>query len=141
MLEDISKIFLDSENFHNYIKDSILIPVPLHKNRQKKRSFNQSIELAKSISKKTGTPFIADLLVKIKDTPSQTHLDREMRELNIKGSFSFNPKYKDLAKESNLIIIDDVMTTGATLNECAKILKKAHFKNIRTMNFAKRSLI
>ncbi len=140
LLDDIVKIFLDSDNFHAYIKDSILVPVPLHKNRQRKRSFNQSLEIAKAISKKTNIPLIKDLLLKIKDTTTQTNLDREMRKQNIKASFAFNKKYKSLAKDSNIIIIDDVMTTGATLNECAKILSKANFKSIRTMNFAKRSI-
>ncbi|MFI3291193.1 MAG: ComF family protein [Opitutales bacterium] len=141
LLDDIAKIFIDYPNFQNYLKDSILVPVPLHKNRQKKRRFNQSIEIAKAIAKHTKTPIIPDLLIKLKDTQTQTHLDTDMRKENIRNAFVLNEKYASLPRNSKLIIVDDVMTTGATLNECARTLRNHKFTNIRSMNFTKRSLI
>lgn len=99
----------------------VIIPMPLHPNRLKARGFNQSLEIAKVIAKQTNIPLDVDGCLKIKDRPPQASLAYKERIKNIKKAFICNKPYNGL----NVAIVDDVMTTGATLNELAKILKQA----------------
>lgn len=109
----------------------LLIPVPLSKKRLRKRGFNQTELLAKEIATIGGDSFCllhTDLLKKIKDTPSQTALERKKRLKNIDGAFAVRDAEK--IKDRNIILLDDVTTTGATLNEARKILLEAGAKNV-----------
>jgi ComF family protein len=99
-----------------------IIPVPLSKNKLKKRGFNQSLEISKKISKKTKIPVLKNELLKIKDTKDQIDLSKIERRKNLKKAFEL--RLKTNLKDKKVLLIDDVYTTGATLNECAKILKK-----------------
>lgn len=97
-----------------------IIPMPLHSARLRERGFNQALEIARSVSKKTGIALLPAACKRIKNTPSQTGLPWKEREKNIKGAFTCKA---DLAGR-RIAILDDVMTTGATLNELAKVLRK-----------------
>jgi competence protein ComFC len=101
----------------------ILCPVPLHKARHKKRGFNQSEEMAKYLSLYLNVP-INNFLIRIKNTPPQTTLGREDREINVSGAFNVSPVFKEKIRGAKILLIDDVFTTGATLEECAKVLKE-----------------
>ena len=107
-------------NFTDY---SIIIPVPLHIERLRERGFNQALILAKAIGKKYSIPINFSLLKRIKSTLTQTGLDKSQREKNIRGAFTVTDNAQ--AKGKSIILIDDVYTTGATLNQCAKTLIKA----------------
>jgi len=99
-----------------------IIPLPLHRSRQRKRGFNQAELLATKIGRKLNLPVIENTLIKVKDTPAQAKLtDWQIREKNIKDSFDIN-HLKNL-REKNIILVDDVSTSGATLNEAARVLK------------------
>lgn len=118
----------------------ILIPVPLHKKRLIFRKYNQSLLLADEISKLTNKLVIPDFLHKTKHTQPQAHLKQSERKLNLKDKFVLNKNYiKDIEKYKglNFAIIDDVMTTGSTINECIKVLNKAGIKNVYSLTFAK----
>ena len=110
------------------INKLILIPVPLNKRRLKYRGFNQSEILAKEISKHTKIPVISNILIRKINTIPQAELKNpEERKSNIKGAFEINKNfsYPNFSFQKKIIIlIDDVATTCATLNECAKILKQ-----------------
>ncbi|MEO7320912.1 MAG: ComF family protein [Nitrosospira sp.] len=95
-----------------------ILPMPLHPARVKERGFNQALEIARGVAKKTGIALLPTACRRIKNTPSQTGLPWKEREQNIKGAFMCEA---DLAGK-RIAILDDVMTTGATLNELAKIL-------------------
>ncbi len=97
-------------------KPDFVMPVPLHPVKLRERGFNQAREIARIVSKKTGIPMISSR--KIRDTPSQTSLPWKERERNIRGAFACG---SDL-KSKHVAIVDDVMTTGSTLNELAKVL-------------------
>lgn len=99
---------------------SILVPVPIHKKRLRWRGFNQSELLAEIIGKNFNIAISKDL-ARIKYAKPQAKLNKEKRESSLKDSFVW--KGNNL-KNKNIILIDDVVTTGATLNECAKILKQ-----------------
>ncbi|NTW06840.1 MAG: ComF family protein [Syntrophaceae bacterium] len=102
---------------------SLFIPVPLHIKRLRERGFNQSLLLAKEMGKKYKLPVNFSLLKRCNFTLTQTGLNRAEREKNIKGAFAVTDKNK-IAGEC-VILIDDVYTTGSTINECARVLLKA----------------
>lgn len=99
-----------------------LVPVPLAPNRQRKRGFNQSLDLAKEISKLTSIP-VYDCLVRNKNTKPQSECTKKERSQNIKGSIEL--KKADVFPELRQIaIIDDIYTTGATVKECIKVIRQ-----------------
>ncbi|MSQ71034.1 MAG: ComF family protein [Betaproteobacteria bacterium] len=99
----------------------VLIPMPLHRRRLAERGFNQAVELGRHIARITGAHLETAAALRIIDTASQTALPVGKREQNIRGAFRCNA---DLTGQT-VAIIDDVMTTGSTLNEFARVLKKA----------------
>jgi len=115
----------------------IIIPIPMHKTRKKLRGYNQAELLAKELSKKDETLFVFDseILKKIKPTESQVKSkNREKRLINIKGSFAVIEKEKILGKK--VILVDDVVTTGTTLKEASKMLRKAGAKRVFSITVA-----
>lgn len=104
--------------------------VPMHKKRQKERGYNQAQLLAKALSGRTDAP-CSDLLVKSVETPNQAKSNRSERMANLKGSFSCSVKPPE-----HVVLIDDVMTTGSTANECSRVLKKAGAKVVYVLTFA-----
>lgn len=101
----------------------MVIPVPLHRARQRERGFNQSEVLAEGISQATGLPLLKDVLKRKKNTKDQTYLNVQQRAENVKGAFVVTQPER--ISDKKVILVDDVMTTGATLNECARMLQKA----------------
>jgi ComF family protein len=99
------------------------VPVPLHNIRRRERGYNQSELLARVISGQTGIPCLAKGLVRRKYTEAQATLGKEDRLQNIRGAFSV--KRNHMFDGKNIILIDDVVTTGATVNECAGVLSDA----------------
>jgi ComF family protein len=114
---------------------SLLVPVPLHIKRLRERGFNQSLLLAKELGKKHKLPVNFSLLKRCRFTLTQTGLNRNEREKNIKGAFIVTDK-KKIAGE-NIILIDDVYTTGATINECARVLMKAGAQRVAVLTLAR----
>ncbi len=106
----------------------LIIPVPLEKRRMKWRGFNQAEEIGKELAEFFKIPLISDCLVKTRKTVSQVELADEARKENIKGAFLI--KEKDLIKNKKILLADDVYTTGATMAECARILRESGAKEI-----------
>lgn len=105
----------------------LLVPVPLHRSRERDREFNQSRELALRLSEATGIPVI-DALVRCRETDTQAHLDREERLQNLRGAFALRqtgfPRRKARLQGRRILLVDDVFTTGATTSECARVLRQ-----------------
>ncbi len=115
-----------------------LIAVPLHKKRLKKRKFNQTILLAKNLHKLSpNLAFYPDFLIRKKHTKAQAELRKKEREKNLKSAFVINAKFLQQIKGKNILLIDDVTTTGATLENCAKVLKRGGAAKITTLTLAK----
>ncbi|OGM29748.1 hypothetical protein A2873_02515 [Candidatus Woesebacteria bacterium RIFCSPHIGHO2_01_FULL_42_80] len=113
------------------LADSLLVPIPLHPRRQNWRGFNQAEEIGKIIASKMNWVFEPKLLKRIIDTPHQIGLNKKQRLENISEAFVL--KHKDpslITRNPSLILFDDVYTTGSTMKEAAKVLKKAGFDNI-----------
>jgi len=101
----------------------MLVPVPLHPDRLRERGYNQALELARPLARVLRVPLKANLLERTRATPAQTNLDAKTRRRNMRGAFTINAT--GLPPAAHVALIDDVMTTGATLRECARVLKRA----------------
>jgi len=119
--------FINLNNLPDF-KEFILIPVPLHKKKLKQRGYNQAKEIGKEFSKNLKTPIFNNVLIKIKQTPAQVQLKKEQREKNIKGVFACQKP--ELVKNRKILLIDDIFTTGSTMEECARVLKTAGAKQV-----------
>jgi len=130
----IAEMMLDSiEKFKDF---DIITFVPSSKKRLRERGFNQAEEIAKVLGENTDIK-VLDLLIKTKDTIHQAGGTQKERLKNLANSFSINDKYLDDIANKSILIVDDVFTTGSTLNECAKTVKKFNPKRIETVTFAK----
>jgi len=103
-------------------KPALLLPVPLHRARLRQRGYNQALELARPMARGFGLPLRHDVLQRLKATDAQTELDAATRRRNVRGAFAV---HAGVALSAHVAILDDVMTTGATLAECARVLKRA----------------
>jgi ComF family protein len=101
----------------------LVVPVPLHPARRRMRGYNQAGYLARALARGQQVPCSSRLLQRIRMTSSQTELKAGDRARNVRGAFRVNPSLD--VKGSNVLLIDDVMTTGATVSECARVLDKA----------------
>ena len=111
-----------------------VIPVPLHEKRLRQREFNQSALLAKYLAESLGIAVLLNCLVKVRDTMPQVGLNSGHRRKNIKRAFDI--KQRELIEGKNIMLVDDVVTTGATVRECSRILKKAGARNIYVITLA-----
>lgn len=102
-----------------------LVPVPLHWTRLFQRRFNQSAELARAISRRKSISVIDDALERVRATPPQVGLARDERAKNVHGAFSIGKSARSKVKGKRIVLIDDVLTTGATANSCARVLRRA----------------
>ncbi len=102
------------------LNNTLAVPVPLHKKRQKWRGFNQAEIIAETIAKNFSMEISRRNLIRIKNNQPQANLDESARQSNIAGCFSWQG---EKPADKTIVLIDDVATTGATLNECAKVLK------------------
>jgi competence protein ComFC len=112
----------------------LIMPVPMTYVDEKKRGFNQSYLLARGLSEKTGIQ-LENALIKYKKTAAQAMLTRPDRLKNIKNAFSCNARH--IVQGKNILLVDDVFTTGATINECARILKLQDADSVIALTLAK----
>jgi ComF family protein len=114
-----------------------IIPVPLHYRRLRERRFNQSALLAQEIAKATGQNYVPDALLRTRHTKPQQGLKAKERDKNVHGAFAVNDGHLKNVSGKNILLIDDVYTTGATLNECARILKAAKAASVNVLTIAR----
>lgn len=126
------QLMADTYNKFPY-KTDVVVSVPISKSRLITRGYNQSELLAKGLSNMLGLDFQPDGLVKIKDTPDQVGLTKAERMENLDKAFVAN---KEIVKGKNVLLIDDVLTTGSTANECAKSLLKVGATNVQVLVIA-----
>lgn len=112
-----------------------LVPVPLHRSRQRERYFNQAEEISRAIALETGLE-VARLLKRVRKTETQTRLSRRQRMENLKDAFSIRLRWGgevNLAERPGVILVDDVFTTGSTVDACAKVLRKAGAERVAVL--------
>ena len=137
----IAKLIYRSSNLPNC---DLLVPIPIHKKKKSTRGFNQSEEIIKALSKLTLIP-TANLIIKSKNTKSQMSIrSKDERKKNLNNSFKINKALLDRIKinqevmPQTVVLVDDVVTTGSTLDECAKVLKNAGIKKVIGLVLAQR---
>jgi ComF family protein len=114
-----------------------LIPVPLHAGRLRKRRFNQSLLLARSLAKASGVPVAAHALARVRDTSTQGGLSAKGRARNVAGAFQVRARRRGEVEGKRLILVDDVHTTGATLSACARALNRAGAADVSAITLAR----
>ena len=112
-----------------------LIPVPLHPKRLRERGFNQALLLSKALEDIPPGKIKPRLLKRIRHTPPQVRLNPDERRQNVRGAFEL--KDPDGVRGKNILLVDDVFTTGATVNECARVLKKAGAGQVSVVTLAR----
>ncbi len=127
LAEPLGRLLLDI----SIPKVDMIIPVPLHLKRLRQREFNQTALIGHFLSKELGIPLSLNNLIKTKETQPQTFLNRKERLVNIKKAF-----FVDGISGCDILLLDDVITSGATVRECAKSLKKAGAKTVTVLALA-----
>ena len=110
------------EEFYGKIPIDFIVPVPLHKKRLQEREFNQAKLICEELSRAKKIAICEEAVLRIRKTPPQTQLNRAQRRHNIKGAFKYNDEMT--ISNATILVVDDVMTTGATVNEVCAMLKK-----------------
>ena len=125
------------EGYEHFFKTNTytaLVPVPLFARRQRWREFNQAEILAKGLAREVHLP-VWNCLRRIRETKTQTHLDRFQRKKNVKDAFRLAKGYK--VRDNSYLMIDDVFTTGSTVNECARVLKQQGANQVDVLTIAR----
>lgn len=130
---------LQKHTTENSLPDCIL-PVPLHKSRLTKRGFNQSLEIARDVAKIFNIPISLDSVKRKRGTRTQTDLTAVERKKNMRGCFEVMNSHK-FSSYKHIVILDDVVTTGSTVNELAKLLKKSGVEKVGVWSIARAILI
>jgi ComF family protein len=115
----------------------LLVPVPLHRRRLTVRRFNQAALLARAISARCGVPVDVDSLARRKATPSQVGLTRTQRGLNVQGAFVVPPERRIAIEDRAVVLVDDVLTSGATINAAARALLRGGARRVDVLVFAR----
>jgi len=115
----------------------LIIPVPLHPTRLIRRRFNQAGLIAQSLSKAQNIPTILNGLIRLRAAPTQGYLDMKERKRNVRKAFRVNPRHQHVLKGKKVLLIDDVFTTGATINECTKELLKVGVQSVSVLTVAR----
>lgn len=138
--ELLAKIIVKQGDWRFLAKDRemwMAVPVPLHPSRQRERGFNQSEILGRLFAHRLDLKFYPDLLVRVRKTKPQAELKGKEREQNIKEAFKIDPNSQFLIHNSQVLLIDDIWTTGATLKTCGQVLKKAGFGKVWALTLAR----
>jgi ComF family protein len=112
-----------------------IVPVPLHPHKQRQREFNQAEYLAAGLSRVVKVPVVKQGLRRVIDTPTQTKLDAESRMKNLRDAFAVRDE--KAFKGKRLVILDDVFTTGATMDSCSKTMKSAGARDVIALAVAR----
>lgn len=135
VIEDLETIFRMNPALMDWVRGAALVPVPLHPRKERERGYNQSQLLADRLAQIGGSGCrVVPLLRRIEDTQSQTYHDRRTRLASLKNAFALCPG-ASITPRQHYLIVDDVFTTGSTLNSCARVLRRAGCLNVDVITF------
>ncbi len=123
----LSELWIDALSDGMPDKPQALIPVPLHASRLRERGYNQAVELARPLARALGIALRHDVLSRVRATPAQVNLEAKVRRRNLRGAFCI---VENVALPAHVAVVDDVMTTGTTLRECARTLLHAGVERV-----------
>ncbi|MGZ0707803.1 ComF family protein [Coraliomargarita sp. W4R53] len=130
VLQDVRAMIARAPYYRDYFEGAILVPVPLHSTKERERGFNQSRVIAETLAASTGAKGLQNMLVRTVYTQTQTRLSRTARHQNVKNAFALALDAV-VIPDQTYIIVDDVFTTGSTLNACAAVLRDAGVNQIK----------
>jgi ComF family protein len=135
VLEDIAALVRTIPGMSDFLRGARLVPVPLHPRKERERGYNQSRLLAQCFAAIGGAgTVVVEALRRVVDTPTQTALDRRTRQANLKNAFALRSRTV-ITPIDRYLLIDDVFTTGSTLNACAAVLRRAGCLNLDVVTF------
>ncbi|MDR1283569.1 MAG: ComF family protein [Opitutaceae bacterium] len=134
VLHDIEAIVRGHAYVADFLRGAVLVPVPLHPRKERERGYNQSVLLAECFARAAGDTGVDCLLRRVLDTQTQTTLSREARRTNLKNAFAV-AQGASIRPERHYVLVDDVFTTGSTLNACARVLRRAGASNLDVVTF------
>ena len=129
LLQDFYSLFENCPGLKDYMDNTYLVPVPLHPRKFRERGFNQSEALCRALLRLQPSARLANILCRVIDTPSQTLFSRKERMRNLRAAFQMKAPAK-IDPNARYLVVDDVFTTGSTLNACAQVLKKGGIQRI-----------
>jgi ComF family protein len=133
VLADLETLVRSEPYFLDYVRDAVLVPVPLHPRKLRERRFNQSALLAETLARAAGgATRVEPVLRRVIDTETQTAFDRKARRANLKNAFALRAG-TTITPGLPYLLVDDVFTTGSTLNACAGVLRRAGALNLRVV--------
>ncbi len=115
----------------------LIAPVPLHRRRLLRRRYNQAGLLAQAVGRHVAKPVAVDLLNRRRHTASQAQKSPSARRRNVQGAFAVRPRWLDRVQGARVVLIDDVLTTGATVEECARVLRRAGAAGVDVLTLAR----
>lgn len=135
VLEDIATTMRRAAGYADHVRGAVLVPVPLHPRKERERRYNQSRLLANcALQAVDGQAEVRELLIRRLDTQTQTHFDRETRRENLKNAFALAPG-ATINPAHRYLLVDDVFTTGSTLNSCAAVLRRGGALRLDVVTF------
>jgi ComF family protein len=135
VIADLAAIFRRAQRLCAFVRDAILVPVPLHARKERDRGYNQSLLLAMALAEAAGGRTRVEAILRRRvDTQTQTAFDRRTRQANLKNAFALAPGAA-ITPAQHYILVDDVFTTGSTLNSCASQLRRVGCLNLDVVTF------
>ncbi|MGI6656501.1 MAG: ComF family protein [Desulfobulbus sp.] len=136
-LDTITALVGDTPALHELTCPDLIVPVPLHPRRLRRRGFNQSVVLARACLPQWRTRIRPELLRRIRDTTAQSQLTGEQRRRNLRNAFLLCNSGAETVRGKRLLLVDDVFTTGSTVRECAMVLRQAGAARIEVFTLAR----
>ncbi len=134
---DLARLLAAAPGFPDFLGGAVVVPVPIHPRKLRRRGFNQTEEILRHLDGHIpGGLEVRPLLRRTVDTVSQTRANRKERMKRVRGAFALNGEAPLPARDTRCVLFDDIFTTGATLNACAKILRSAGLRKIDAAAFA-----
>lgn len=135
VVADLADLMAANPRTAEFLRGATLVPVPLHPRKERERGYNQTRELALRVARTLGGGTrVEEPLRRLADTQTQTNLDRDQRRANLKNAFALAPRAV-INPELRYVLLDDVFTTGSTLNACAGVLRRAGALNVDVCTF------
>ena len=135
LLVDLQRAVQRLHHLRSHVTGAVLVPVPLHPARERERGFNQSARLAAAWAEVLPVKGWAPCLRRVVWTGSQTRLARDQRHRNVRGAFALRPGAQ-VTPDLTYVVVDDVFTTGSTINECCRVLRQAGARSVRVLTLA-----